>query len=226
MEAEQPEDQKIKAMPKLGMWLGGGVHLVTSDLGKFIVISAVAVAVSVLTCGLLTGPMAAGLVIVLIKASKGKPISVGDLFKGLERFVPSFLLWLFGVAILVVFFLTGWGISQLVMHLGPLRVLAPLVTTGVCGVGIVVNVAILIVFGLAMFFVADQQAQPFEAIHGAMRLIGSDPAALSLFSILALALGGSGALVCGVGVVVTLGFYFAVMLRLYEDLVGIQSDPE
>lgn len=67
--------------------------------------------VSVFTLGICAGPMTVGYAKMVLAASKGKQVDIGDVFKGFEVFVPSLALMLVtGLAImlgLVLFVLPG-----------------------------------------------------------------------------------------------------------------------
>src|SRR5437667_1892825 len=70
-------------------WIGQGWELVQSDLGNFILMAFVMMAVSGSVPLILQGAMYAGFQGVCKKKLQGQKIELGDLFQGFQFFVPT-----------------------------------------------------------------------------------------------------------------------------------------
>jgi len=81
-------------------WLGTTWNLFKQDIVKYAVAGLIAGLVSIVTCGILSGPMAVGLYGCFMKKARGGDFEYGDLFNGVKKqFLPSLL---FVLAVLVI----------------------------------------------------------------------------------------------------------------------------
>ena len=84
-----------KVNVKFGEWIQKGFDLYTKgNMGLLVLVSLVAVLLSVITLGVLSGPMMAGTALITLKLARGQQAELNDLFKGFQYFLQSFLLWL------------------------------------------------------------------------------------------------------------------------------------
>ena len=76
-----------------GDWIKEGFDLYKDNLGLLILASLIAFLLSVVSLGILSGPMSAGLISILLRLRDGDPTppAVGDVFQGFQFFLPSFL---------------------------------------------------------------------------------------------------------------------------------------
>jgi len=124
-----------KVEVKFGEWLQEAFELLKANFVLLMLTNLIALVLSVVTVGILAGPMMAGVAMItlaLIDKREPKPVP-GDIFKGFEFFLPSFLLvllvlcvvaasaaaWLFvgplsGVAAWVLLTLTMFSIFLIV----------------------------------------------------------------------------------------------------------------
>jgi hypothetical protein len=88
----------------IGAELGKGWELFKENMGLLVVAGIIASLVSVVTCGILGGAMAAGLMMVikrLVQKDPVKPVS-GDVFKGFDFFVQALILFILGAVAIAV----------------------------------------------------------------------------------------------------------------------------
>ena len=110
--------QKIDV--KIFEWIEQGWNLYKNNFGLLVLASVIALVLSTITIGILTGPMIAGLIIVtlqLLRKEEPKP-DAGRVFKGFSYFLNSLLfmvIWglaiLIGSAILSIFPIIGQLLS-------------------------------------------------------------------------------------------------------------------
>ena len=95
---------------KFGEWIEKGFNLYKENFGILVLVSLIAVIVSAITVGVLAGPMAAGVLLIVFQLhdrKEPKP-EVGILLKGFDFFLNSFLFFMvWGVAIFVVSLILG-----------------------------------------------------------------------------------------------------------------------
>ena len=86
----------------IGLVFKQGWRLFVKDIGPLIIGALIACALSIVTLGILAGPLAAGLYGMVVKRVRdGQPAGVGDVFAQMNRF------WSFFAAALVLFVLIG-----------------------------------------------------------------------------------------------------------------------
>ena len=91
-----------KTNVKLGEWIETGFNLYKNNYTTLVLAALIALILSTVTIGILTGPMIAGLIIItlqLLRKTEPKP-EAGAVFKGFSYFLPSFLFTIiWGIAI-------------------------------------------------------------------------------------------------------------------------------
>jgi hypothetical protein len=89
---------------KIGTWIEEGFNLYKNDFGTLVLASVIALVLSAITIGILTGPMIAGLIIValqFLRKEEPKP-DAGRIFRGFNYFLNSLLFMIiWGLAILI-----------------------------------------------------------------------------------------------------------------------------
>ncbi len=76
-------------------WLKAGWQLFMADPVKNIIASLIVLLLSLVSCGILAGPMAVGFMQCLLKKARGQNYEYGDLFNGIKtQFVPALLVML------------------------------------------------------------------------------------------------------------------------------------
>ena len=101
----------------IGGWLKYGWELFSADILKYILSALIVSVISVVTCGILAGPMLVGFFKCVLKKTRDEDFEYGDLFDGVQsQFLPSFLLML----ITAVFVFVASVILALVPIIGQL----------------------------------------------------------------------------------------------------------
>lgn len=176
-----------------------GWELFKDNKQLLILTTLVAFLLTIVTCGILGGPMLAGAIRIvhrLLKNDPNKP-QVGDLFKGFEHFVDSFLCVLaIGVAMSIVM-----GITRVVGS-----------AVSLVGGALMSICLMYIVFGKLKF--VDAMKKLFEEIS-------TGPFwTLVLAMVVANLIGGVGVLACGVGVFFTMPIGLCIVVCAYLTVYG------
>ncbi|NLG36291.1 MAG: hypothetical protein GX548_13155 [Lentisphaerae bacterium] len=176
-------------------WMGEAWALYKANFALLCVATLVAMLLAMLTCGVLGGPLWAGLVLMILRVSrKSEPApQIGDVFKGFDFFLQALLLAVvLGVAYAVLGFL-------------------PLVG-GVAGL----LVAPLVLF--AMPLLVDRHMEFWPAIQASYEKAKSEYVGLLILTLLSALISAAGALLCGVGVILTAPFSAIVMVVAYRHI--------
>ncbi len=186
----------------IGAELGKGWRLFQPNMGLLIVAGVIATVVSVITCGLLGGPLMAGMLLVVRRLIQNDPVKpqAGDVFKGLDYFVQSL--------ILVVLCMAVTFLLAMIPVIGQLA-------------GVVVSAVLM--WGLV--FVTYQKLSAIDALKKIFEYLKTGEFTLPLvFGIIAGIISSLGAVACLVGLVFTLPLGYCMMACCYETLFG--SAPE
>ncbi|HNX35144.1 MAG TPA: hypothetical protein PKM57_10985 [Kiritimatiellia bacterium] len=186
----------------IGAELGKGWRLFQPNMGLLIVAGVIATVVSIITCGLLGGPLMAGMLLVVRRLIQNDPVKPqpGDVFKGLDYFVQSL--------ILVVLCMAVTFLLAMIPVIGQLA-------------GVVVSAVLM--WGLV--FVTYQKLSAIDALKQIFEYLKTGEFTLPLvFGIIAGIISSLGAVACLVGLVFTLPLGYCMMACCYETLFG--SAPE
>ncbi|MBU4366142.1 MAG: hypothetical protein KKF10_03325 [Verrucomicrobia bacterium] len=192
---------------KFGEWIQQGWELYKANIGIWIVASLLVIVISVATLGILSGPMMAGMAwmaLVLVDRKEPKP-QMGDVFKGFDYFLQSFLFYLvWGVIMLAVSFVT------LIPCIGTLVVIV---------VSIALNTALM--FGL--FLIVDKKMEFWPASMLSLNVV--KPNFFPLLGLLVVAglIGQVGSIACGIGVIVTMPITVCILAVAYRNVFGVQA---
>jgi len=196
-----------KVEVKFGEWIQQGWELYKDNIGVWIVASLLAVLISAATLGILSGPMMAGLVwmaLVLVDRKEPKP-QMGDVFKGFDYFLQSFLFFLvWGVIMLAV------SVVSLIPCIGTLVVIA---------VSIVLHTALM--FGL--FLIVDKKMEFWPASMLSLNTVKPNFFPFLGLLVVAMLIGHVGAIACGIGVIVTMPIAVCILAVAYRNVFGVQA---
>jgi len=188
---------------KFGEWIEKGFNLYKENFGILVLVSLIAVVVSAITVGVLAGPMAAGVLLVVFQLhdrKEPKP-EVGTLLKGFDFFLNSFLFFIvWGVAIFVVSLILG-----LVPCIGQ-----------VASLFVVFVAHALLMFG--MFLIVDRNMEFWPASVESFNMVKRNFWPFLGFSIVSNLIGSIGAVACGVGVVFTLPIQVCILMVAYREI--------
>ena len=186
----------------IGQELGKGWRLFQPNMGVLIVASVIATLVSAVTCGILSGPLMAGMFLVVRRLMKDDPVKpqAGDVFKGFDYFVQALILM---VLCLVVMFLLA-----MIPVIGQLA-------------GLVVGSFMF----WGIMFVTYQKLPAIDACKRIFELLKSGEFTLPLvFGIIVSVISSLGVIACVVGMFFTIPLGYCMMACCYETLFG--GEPE
>jgi uncharacterized membrane protein len=195
---------------KFGEWIEKGFNLYKENFAVLVLATLIAVILSAVTFFVLAGPMMAGVLLItlsLLDRKEPKP-QVGDIFKGFDYFLNTFL------------FVFVWGVGL---------ALVSLILFFIPCVGLLV--------AMALFFAAQAFLMfgPFLIVDGGMDFW---PASMESFNkvktnfwpFLALALvagiiGSIGEIACGIGIVLTLPIQACILAVAYREVFSDAKAP-
>jgi uncharacterized membrane protein len=194
-----------KVQVKFGEWMENGFNLYKNNFVILVLASLVAGVLSVVTLFILAGPMIAGILLItmaLFDKQEPKP-EVGDLFKGFDFFLNSFLfVFVWGIALIIVSFLLG-----LVPCVGQLAALF-----------VVYAAQAFLMFGL--FLIVDKNMEFWPASMESVNKVKTNFWPFLALSIVSSIIGSIGAIACGIGVVVTAPIQACILTVAYRDIFG------
>lgn len=194
----------------IGVELGKGWELYKANMGLLVVATLIGMVISGLTCGILGGPMSAGLFLIVKRLLANDPVKpqAGDVFKGLDFFLQALILFvLLGVASFVLA-----AILNLIPILGQLASMVISIFTGS-------------VMMWGMLFVVHQKLTAIDAIQKIFGGLKSGELMMPLlFGVITCFLSGIGVIACIVGVIFTAPFSYCCLGSVYETLYGDKSE--
>ena len=179
----------------IGGWISEAFELYKANFALLCVSTLAAALLGGFTCGVLAGPLWAGLTLILLRVlRKSEPVpQIGDVFKGFDFFVQALLL---------------------VVVIG-------LVLMAASFVPFVGQVAGLLLFPLVMFsmcLVVDRKMEFWPAIQASVEKAKGEYLPLLVLWLLSSLISSAGAILCGVGVIVTAPFSSIVTVVAYRHL--------
>lgn len=197
-----------KVQVKFGEWIQQGWELYKSNIGVWIVASLLALVISAASLGILAGPMMAGLVwmaLAMVEQKELKP-QVGDVFRGFDYFLQSFL------------FCLVWGVIVMAASL--------LLNLIICvGAFIAIALSLAVQTGLmfGLFLIVDQKIQFWPASMQSFALVKPNFFPLLGLYLVASIISSLGAIACGIGVIVTMPLLYCILAVAYRNVVGAQQ---
>lgn len=196
-----------KADVKFGEWIQQGWELYRANIGVWIVASLLAIVISVATIGILSGPMMAGLIwmaLAMLDRKDSKP-EIGDVFKGFDCFLQSFLFCLvWGVIMLAI------SVISLIPCLGSLVV-------------ILISIVLETVLMFGLFLIVDRKMEFWPASMLSLKVVKSNFFPFLGLLVVAMLIGHVGAIACGIGVIVTMPISVCILAVAYRAVFGAQN---
>jgi hypothetical protein len=178
-----------------GRWIGAGWELVKSDLLPFVLMSLVFLVINGCVPLILQGPMMAGFHVACIRKMMTGRTEVGDVFKAFNRFAAALL------AFLVIAVFTALGIL-------------------LC---IIPGLVVAAMYQFTYLFIVDKKMDFWPAMQASHELVKKDYLGYTLFLVALGLINIAGALLCFVGLLVTLPLSYAALTAAYRDLVGFEN---
>lgn len=179
----------------IGGWVSESWELYKANFGLLFVATLVAGLLGAFTCGILAGPLWAGLTLIILRLlRKEQPgPQIGDVFKGFDFFLQALLL-----ALVVGF---GLGLASWIPLVGMVApiLLMPLVMFSIC-------------------LLVDKKMEFWPAIQASYEKAKGEYVSLLVLWLLASVISSLGAILCGVGVLVTMPFGAIVPVVAYRHL--------
>jgi uncharacterized membrane protein len=183
----------IKAVP--GRWVGEGWQMVKADLGNYILMALVFLALNSFVPMIIQGPLMVGFHIYCMKRMLNRPAEFADLFKGFNFFVPA----------LVASLLIG-----LFSFAGTLLCIIP---------GLVVAA----MYKFTYLFIVDKRMDFWPAMQASHAVVKNDYFGFTMFLLLMVLVTTLGVLCCIVGVLVALPVCMAAITVAYKEIVGFDQ---
>lgn len=180
-----------------------GFDLYKDNITTLLIATLLATIISILTVGILAGPMLAGLAYLtlgLIDRRQPKP-EIGELFKGFNFFLPSLVY----VILLAVASLFGQFILRLIPILGFF-------------LSILFSMALSTAVMFAIFLIIEQRMDVVAAIQKSYEVVIGNFWIFLGLNIVASVISSLGVIACGVGIIVTAPLYFTTIAVVYRDL--------
>jgi uncharacterized membrane protein len=178
-----------------GHWIGAGWDMVKADLGNYVLVGLIFIALNGLVPVILQGPLMAGFHIYCMKRILGRPTEFADLFKGFNFFVPTLV-----ASLVIMLFVFG----------GTLLCFIP---------GLVVAA----MYKFTYLFIVDKRMDFWPAMQASHAVVRNDYFGFTMFLILMALINILGALCCIVGILVSIPVTMAAITVAYQELVGF--DP-
>jgi uncharacterized membrane protein len=179
-------------------WISAGWDLVKADMVAWIVGALLMLVLSGVVPVILQGAMIIGLHIMAIKKIQGRTPEFADVFKGFNYFVPG----------LVAALLISVGVM-----FGMILCIVP---------GLVIAAATM----FAYLFIVDRNMDFWPAIQASHEVVKNDYVGFTIFFLALGVLQIIGAILCFVGLLVTLPIMYCAITVAYKETVGIVSTPQ
>ncbi len=190
---------------KINEWLVEGAEIFKNHLGLLSVASLTALFFSVLTLGILAGPMTAGLIRIILAFydRDERPPQIRDIFKGFSYFKPAFLfscLWCLTIGLIYILqrfipFSIIWQALSMILYLG---------------------VSIFLMFGL--YIIVDRNQGFRAAAKESIKMVRSNAGAFLKFGAMVTVIGSIGVLFCVVGTIFTLPLALCILAVAYREV--------
>ncbi len=187
----------------MGKWISQGWDLIFSDIGFYLMLGIIYLAVVIVASGtgiggfIVDGPLRVGLFYVLFQRMRGLPATIGDIGKGFNFLIAAVI----ANILIDVFVLVGF-----VFFIIP---------------GIILTALYLFTFA----FIVEKNLDFWAAMEASRKVIKNHLFEMSTFVILLTIIMLIGILACLVGVLVTTPLCFAAIAFAYKDLVGLEPAP-
>ena len=187
---------RVGLTARSGAWVGGGWDLVKADMGNYVLLGLVFIALNAMVPLILQGPLIAGFHIYTLKRILGRQTDFSDLFKGFNFFVPAL------VASLVIALFT-FGASLLCLIPG---------------------LVVAAMYKFTYLFIVDKRMDFWPAMQASHSIVRNDYFGFTMFLLLLFLVNVLGAVCCIVGLLVSIPVTFAAITVAYGELVGF--DPQ
>ena len=215
----------------LGRWIGGGWNIISGDMGTWILASLISWVIIGVSCGLLYGPMMAGMQMMAFRKMTYGTVEISNLFDGFQRFGNSFLLTLIrgfvlgGIILTLYFGLIGATVASVAANpnaAGPPGFLVGALLIYYPAVFFVSYVdALLNIFTLSQ--IAARNVGPGKAIADNLNVVKRNFLMFSVFTFLLWLFEILAAIPCYIGLLIVSPLVAAARAQAYADHFGIEG---
>ena len=195
---------------KFGEWIEEGFNLYKHNFGTLVLASVIALVLSAITIGILTGPMIAGLVILtlqLLRKEEPKP-DAGRVFRGFNYFLNSFL------------FMVIWGLAILIGSF--ILALFPVIGQ-LFSLFFAYSAQAFLMFGL--YLIVDKQMNFWPASQESIHTVKTNFWPFLGLSVIASVIGSIGAIAFGIGIVLTIPIQVCILAVAYQEIFEEARQP-
>jgi uncharacterized membrane protein len=175
-------------------WIGRGWDIVKDDLGIFVVMTIVMLAISSFVPFLLQGATTAGFEASFKRKLRGQKADLGDLFLGFQFFVPTLvahlLISIFSFLAFLCFIIPGLVVAAM--------------------------------YTFTFLFIIDKRMDYGQAMRASREVVKQDYVGYTIFVIALVALNLVGFLCLVVGLLVTIPISMAAIAIAYQEVVGFE----
>ncbi|MGD2023126.1 MAG: hypothetical protein PVI18_08110 [Desulfobacterales bacterium] len=195
--------QKIEV--PMGRWIEAGFNLYKDNFITLVLAALIGLVLSMVSIGILTGPMLAGLIIMalqFLRKEEPKP-EAGAVFRGFSFFLDSFL------------FTIIWGIAILIgsVVLGLFPIIGQLLS-----LFFIYAAQAFLMFGL--YLIVDKQMPFWPASQVSIQTVKTNFWPFFGLAAIASIIGSIGALAFGIGVALTIPIQICILTVAYQDIFG------
>ena len=187
----------------IGKWIEAGFNLYKNNFTTLVLAALIALVLSTVSIGILTGPMIAGLIIItlqLLRKTEPRP-EAGAVFKGFGYFLNSFLFTIiWGMAILIGSLVVGWF---------------PIIGQSL-SLFLVYAAQAFLMFGL--YLIVDRQMDFWPASQLSIQTVKANFWPFFGLAAIASIIGSIGALAFGIGVVLTIPIQICILTVAYHEI--------
>ncbi len=190
----------------LGKSIQQSFDLYLKNFGLLLLASLIAGLISVISIGILAGPLAGGVLALGLKLLRGEKGELNEIFSHFNQFLPTLIATLLFIAASLVLWI-----------IGIIPVIGWILNLAACP-------ALGLLYLLAIGFIIDQKMQPLEAVKRSVDCFAAEPVPLWFYSLVMLILSGIGAIIFVIGVILTIPLGMAGMTVAYQQL-SIKETP-
>lgn len=196
---------------RLSAWLEQGFNLFKNNLGVLVLSSLIMLLLSMVTLGILAGPLLAGLVLIILRImdpAEAKP-EVGDLFKGFEYFLQAFLF-------LLLYVIADVLVSMVLSVVPVLGFLASMFF----------SIALSTAAMFTIFLIVNQRMDFWPAFLKSFETVKTNFWMFMAFNVILQVAIFVGAMLCGIGLLFALPFAYCAVAVAYCEVFGNLNQEE
>jgi len=178
-----------------GRWISAGWNMVTADMGNFALVSLIFVLVNSVASVVTQGPLQTGFHLYCVKKMYQKRNDIGDLFKGFDYFLTSFV----AALIIGVFIFAG---------------------TLLC---IIPGLVVAGMYKFTYLFILDKRMDFWPAMQASHDVVKNDYFGFTMFLLAMAGINILGFLCCIAGLLITIPVSIAAITIAYQEIVGFDQ---